>query len=72
MTYLCGNPVFHSRMKHLALDYQFTREQIQSGVFRVSHVSTRDQLADTLTKPLSRVHFQTSRHKLGVIPLPPA
>ncbi|XP_019086020.1 PREDICTED: uncharacterized protein LOC109126765 [Camelina sativa] len=25
-TYLCANPVFHSRMKHLALDYHFIRQ----------------------------------------------
>ncbi|XP_019088608.1 PREDICTED: uncharacterized protein LOC109127710 [Camelina sativa] len=29
-TYLCTNPVFHSRMKHIALDYHFVRNQIQS------------------------------------------
>lgn len=27
-TYLCANPVFHSRMKHIALDYHFTRNMI--------------------------------------------
>lgn len=25
-TYLCANPVYHSRMKHVALDYHFVRE----------------------------------------------
>ena len=37
-TYLCANPVFHSHMKHIALDYHFTRNMIQpciSGVERV-------------------------------------
>lgn len=28
-TYLAANPVFHSRMKHLALDYHFVRGYIQ-------------------------------------------
>ncbi|CAA7014680.1 unnamed protein product [Microthlaspi erraticum] len=70
--YLCANPVFHSRMKHIALDYHFVHEQVQSGMFRVSHVSTHDQLADMLTKPLPRSHFQLSRNKLGVIPMPPS
>ncbi|CAA7059711.1 unnamed protein product [Microthlaspi erraticum] len=70
--YLCANPLFHSRMKHIALDYHFIREQVQSGILRVSYVSTHDQLADMLTKPLPRSHFQLSRNKLGVIPLPPS
>src|SRR5262249_19820714 len=27
-TYLCANPVFHSRMKHIALDYHFVRDKV--------------------------------------------
>ena len=71
-TYLCANPVFHSRMKHIALDYHFVRGQIQNGRLRVSHVSTHDQLADGLTKPLSRTRFQDLRSKIGVRQLPPS
>ena len=57
-TYLSANPVFHSRMKHLALDFHFIREKVQNGTLRVSHVSSKDQLADGLTKPLPRNRFQ--------------
>ena len=71
-TYLCANPVFHSRMKHIALDYHFVRNQIQSGMLRVSHVSTHDQLADTLTKPLPRSRFQQACVKIGVTRVPPS
>ncbi|KAG8489320.1 hypothetical protein CXB51_017422 [Gossypium anomalum] len=53
-THLCANLVFHSRMKHVALDYHFINEQVQSGRLRVSHISTTDQLVDALTKPLPR------------------
>ena len=35
-TYLSVNPVFHSRMKHLALDYHFVREHVNTGNFKVS------------------------------------
>ena len=51
-THLSDNPVFHSRMKHIALAYHFVRENVQHGKFRVSFVSTDDQHADILTKPL--------------------
>ena len=27
-TYLCANPIYHSRMKHVALDYHFVREKV--------------------------------------------
>lgn len=71
-TYLCANPVFHSRMKHIALDYHFVRGQIQNRLLRVAHVSTHDQLADGLTKPLATTPFQSSRSKIGVTPAPPS
>lgn len=65
-TYLCANPVFHSRMKHVALDYHFIRNQVQSGALRVIHISTKDQLADVMTKPLSRALFTNITSKIGV------
>ena len=58
-TYMCANPVFHTRMKHIALDYHYILETIQSGALRVTHILTRDQLADALTKPFSRIPFHT-------------
>jgi len=65
-TYLCANPVYHSRMKHIALDYHFVREQISAGQLKVLHVHSQDQLADMLTKPLSRAPFLRNRSKIGV------
>ncbi|RZC16945.1 Retrovirus-related Pol polyprotein from transposon RE1 [Glycine soja] len=63
-TNLSANPVFHSRMKHIALAYHFVREHVQHGKFRVSFVSTDDQLADILTKPLLRPRFESLLSKL--------
>ena len=34
-TYLFANPVFHSRMKHLAIDYHFVRDLVQLSELRV-------------------------------------
>lgn len=65
-TYSCANPVYHSRMKHVALDYHFVHEQVQDGSLHVRHVNSVDQLADALTKPLSRGPFQRLRSKIGV------
>jgi len=60
-TFLCSNPAFHSRMKHIALDYHFVRQMVQLGKIRVSHISTKDQLADLLTKPQSHQIFSSQR-----------
>jgi len=65
-TYLCSNPIFHSRMKHIALDYHYVRQLVQLGQFRVFHISTKDQTADTIRKPLSRPRFTYLRDKIGL------
>ncbi|XP_070045887.1 uncharacterized mitochondrial protein AtMg00810-like [Nicotiana tomentosiformis] len=36
--HLAHNPVFHSRTKHVALDYHFIREKMAQGDLLVSHV----------------------------------
>jgi hypothetical protein len=53
-------------MKHVAIDYHILRDQVQTGVLRVAHVSSADQLADLLTKPLPRSQFQNLRDKIGL------
>ncbi|RVW94084.1 Retrovirus-related Pol polyprotein from transposon RE1 [Vitis vinifera] len=53
---------------HVAIDYHFLRDQVQSGALRVAHVSSVDQLADLLTKPLPHSQFQKLRVKIGLFP----
>ncbi|RVW71213.1 Retrovirus-related Pol polyprotein from transposon RE2 [Vitis vinifera] len=62
--------VFHSRMKHVALDYHFIQEQVQNGLLRVSHISASNQLVDALTKPLARPRFDSLKAKIGLAPRP--
>ena len=66
-TYLCSNPVLHSRMKHISLDFHFVREQVHAGHLLVSHVSTKDQIADIMTKPLPHSKFAELRIKMKVL-----
>ena len=65
-TYLCSNPILHSRMKHIALDYHFVRDHVQVGKLHVLHVSTKYQLADILTKPLATSRFRELTTKIQV------
>ena len=58
--------VFHSHIKHVALDYHFIREQVQKGDLRVRHVASVDQLTDDLTKPLPRIRFHRLLLKIGL------
>lgn len=56
-TYSCANPIYHSQMKHVALDYHFVREKVTDGSLQVRHISSYDQLVDALTKPFTRAPF---------------
>ncbi|CAL2255962.1 unnamed protein product [Prunus armeniaca] len=49
---LSSNPVDHSRIKHLDIDFHFVREQVQKKDLLVQYVSTDEQLTDVFTKGL--------------------
>ena len=66
-TYLCVNPLFHNRMKHIALDYHFVREKVVDGSLKVAHINTHSQLTDVLTKPFSKGQFFFLRSKIGIL-----
>lgn len=65
-TQINSNPIFHSRMKHVVVDYHFIRDQVQSDQLSVAHVFSADQLADFLTKPLSTSTFQLFRDRIDL------
>ena len=60
------NPVFHGRTKHIKIKYHFVREAEAEKEVRLVHCNSKDQIADILTKALSKVKFETLRTRLGV------
>jgi hypothetical protein len=61
------NPVFQDRSKHIEIHYHFIRDMVQRGALKLQYISTDEQVADVLTKPLSRVKFEHFRDKLCIV-----
>jgi len=62
------NPIMQSKTKHIPIKYHFLRDRVAQKVVKIVYVDTKEQIADILTKPLSRSNFENIRQKLGVIP----
>jgi hypothetical protein len=61
------NPVFHDRSKHIEIRYHYIHDMVQRGALKLQYVSMDEQVADVLTKPLSRVKFEHFQDKLGIV-----
>lgn len=66
---LIKNPEFHKRTKHIDVKYHFIREKFSNGFFDLQYVSTDDQVADILTKPLAKDKFTRFRSLMGIVQL---
>jgi hypothetical protein len=62
--YLSANPVFHARTKHIKIDYHFVRERVANKLLDIRFVSSKEQLADGFTKPLSIQQLEHFKCKL--------
>ena len=51
---MISNPVKHSRSKHIDIKYHFIRDSVSNGTVNVSYVSTNDNIADVMTKPMTK------------------
>ena len=64
---LAKNPEHHTRTKHIDARYHFARECVKERKISVLHVSTKDMLADMLTKPLSCVLLESHSARFDVV-----
>jgi hypothetical protein len=60
--------MFHSKSKHIGIKYHFIRALVEKGAMKLHYVATNEQVANVLTKPLSKVKFKYFKDKLGLVP----
>ena len=54
-------------MKHIQIDLHFVRDLVHKESLQVKHVHTQDQIANLLTKSLSRQGNELLRNKIGLV-----
>ncbi|KAH9666120.1 Integrase catalytic domain-containing protein [Citrus sinensis] len=62
---ISNNPVFHGKTKHFKIKYYFVREVQMNDEVRLVYCKTEDQLADILTKGLSKSRFELLKKRIG-------
>ena len=63
------DPVHHDQTKHVEVDKHFIKEKVEDGTICMVYVPTNKQVADVLTKTLSRRSFKQLINKLGMFNL---
>lgn len=64
---IAHNPIHHNKTKHVEIDHHFIKEKIEEGLISLSHVSTKFQEADLLTKVMPKPGFEFFVGKLRII-----
>jgi hypothetical protein len=64
---LTKNPEFHDRTAHIPLEEHFVRDEVERETVKIDWVSTDQQLADGLTKPLTRDKHEEFIQRLGLV-----
>ena len=64
--HIARNPTFHSRTKHINVQYHFVCEVMEDGSVDFQKVHTKENPADALTKPVNTDKYIWCRSSCGL------
>jgi phosphoribosyl-AMP cyclohydrolase len=67
--FLAKNPTYHSKTKHIDIQYHFARDMIEERKILLMKVDTLKNVADSLTKSVSTKKFSWCRESMGIVAL---
>ena len=60
------NPAYHSKTKHIDVQYHFVRDMVETKKVLFEKVDTSNNFADSLTKSMSTEKFSWFRAAMGI------
>jgi hypothetical protein len=67
--FLAKNPTYHSKTKHIDIQYHFVRDIIEEKKVLLMKVDTLNNVADSLTKSMSTEKLSWCRGSMGIVAL---
>ena len=61
------NPTSHQRAKHIDVQHHFVRDRVQRGEVAFEHVESKSNVADMLTKAVSKAQLQKLSTEIGLV-----
>ena len=65
--FLAKNLDYHSKTKHIDIQYHFVRDMIEEKKILLMKVDTLKNVADSLTKSVSTEKFSWCRGSMGIV-----
>jgi hypothetical protein len=66
--FLAKNPAYHSKTKHIDVQYHFVRDMVEEKKVLLEKVDTLKNVVDSLTKSVSIEKFSWCRVTMGIFP----
>jgi hypothetical protein len=67
--FLAKNPTYHSKKKHIDIQYHFVRDMVEEKKVLLMNIDTLKDVADSLTKSVSIENFSWCRGSMGIAAL---